>query len=99
METLLEVILTPDEWTPESGLVTAAQKIQRSAIAKKFSKEIDVSYLSSLSLLKTHFIRKGGVQTAGLGDFSCLLLGGLVSLLTCVLLSCRSACIRTTLHY
>ncbi|KAJ7018035.1 hypothetical protein C8F04DRAFT_1330287, partial [Mycena alexandri] len=30
-ETLTAVVLTPDEWTPESGLVTAAQKIQRSA--------------------------------------------------------------------
>ncbi|KAF7343931.1 Long-chain-fatty-acid-CoA ligase [Mycena venus] len=44
METLSAVILTPDEWTPESGLVTAAQKIQRSAIAKKFDKEIKEAY-------------------------------------------------------
>ncbi|KIY52242.1 long-chain-fatty-acid-CoA-ligase [Fistulina hepatica ATCC 64428] len=40
MELLQAVILTPDEWTPESGLVTAAQKIQRSKIAKAFEKEI-----------------------------------------------------------
>ncbi|KAJ7040514.1 hypothetical protein C8F04DRAFT_1310939 [Mycena alexandri] len=39
-ETLTAVVLTPDEWTPESGLVTAAQKIQRSAVAKKFDREI-----------------------------------------------------------
>ncbi|KAK6977182.1 long-chain-fatty-acid-CoA ligase [Favolaschia claudopus] len=44
MEMLSGVILTPDEWTPESGLVTAAQKIQRSAIAKKFDKEIKEAY-------------------------------------------------------
>ncbi|TFK33312.1 hypothetical protein BDQ12DRAFT_700793 [Crucibulum laeve] len=33
---LQAVVLTLDEWTPESGLVTAAQKIQRSKIAKGF---------------------------------------------------------------
>ncbi|KAJ6529032.1 long-chain-fatty-acid-CoA-ligase [Mycena vulgaris] len=44
METLSAVILTPDEWTPESGLVTAAQKIQRTVIAKKFNKEIKEAY-------------------------------------------------------
>lgn len=42
MELLEAVVLTPDEWTPESGLVTAAQKINRSKIAKVFSKEIEV---------------------------------------------------------
>jgi long-chain acyl-CoA synthetase len=42
MELLQGVILTPDEWTPESGLVTAAQKIQRSKVAKKFEVEIKV---------------------------------------------------------
>ncbi|KAJ7697743.1 long-chain-fatty-acid-CoA-ligase [Mycena olivaceomarginata] len=44
METLSAVVLTPEEWTPESGLVTAAQKIQRSAIAKKFDREIKEAY-------------------------------------------------------
>jgi long-chain acyl-CoA synthetase len=42
MELLQAVVLTPDEWTPESGLVTAAQKIQRNKIAKKFEAEIKV---------------------------------------------------------
>lgn len=42
MELLQAVILTEEEWTPESGLVTAAQKIQRSAISKKFHDEIAV---------------------------------------------------------
>lgn len=42
MESLQAVILTPDEWTPESGLVTAAQKIQRKKIAEAFDKEIKV---------------------------------------------------------
>ncbi|KAJ8469511.1 hypothetical protein ONZ45_g16866 [Pleurotus djamor] len=44
METLQAVVLTAEEWTPESGLVTAAQKIQRSKIAKKFEKEIKEIY-------------------------------------------------------
>lgn len=44
MELLQGVILTPDEWTPESGLVTAAQKIQRKKIADKFADEVKVRY-------------------------------------------------------
>lgn len=45
-ELLQAVVLTPDEWTPESGLVTAAQKIQRARIAKAFKDEISVSGFS-----------------------------------------------------
>lgn len=41
-ELLQSVVLTPEEWTPESGLVTAAQKIQRSKIAATFREEIKV---------------------------------------------------------
>ncbi|KAG2039421.1 long-chain-fatty-acid-CoA-ligase [Suillus americanus] len=44
MEILEAVILTSEEWTPESGLVTAAQKVQRSKVAKKFEKEIKAAY-------------------------------------------------------
>ncbi|KAG2105453.1 uncharacterized protein F5147DRAFT_240678 [Suillus discolor] len=44
MEILEAVILTAEEWTPESGLVTAAQKVQRSKVAKKFEKEIKAAY-------------------------------------------------------
>jgi len=44
MEMLEAVILTPDEWTPESGLVTAAQKVQRSRVAKYFEDEIKTIY-------------------------------------------------------
>lgn len=43
-EILQAVVLTPDEWTPESGLVTAAQKIQRAKIAKLFEAEIKVTF-------------------------------------------------------
>ncbi|KAF8154265.1 long-chain-fatty-acid-CoA-ligase [Crassisporium funariophilum] len=44
MELLQAVVLTPDEWTPESGLLTAAQKIQRAKIAKVFRDEINAVY-------------------------------------------------------
>ena len=42
LELLQAVILTPDEWTPESGLVTAAHKIQRKKVAEVFAEEIKV---------------------------------------------------------
>lgn len=42
MELLQAVVLTPEEWTPESGLVTAAQKVQRKKVAEAFAKEIKV---------------------------------------------------------
>jgi len=54
MEMLQAVVLTPAEWTPESGLVTAAQKIQRTAIAKAFRDEINVSINISSRLLDIH---------------------------------------------
>lgn len=44
MELLEAVVLTAEEWTPENGLVTAAQKIQRSKIAKTFEGEIKAVY-------------------------------------------------------
>ncbi|KAF5329534.1 hypothetical protein D9619_009047 [Psilocybe cf. subviscida] len=44
MELLEAVVLAADEWTPESGLVTAAQKIQRAKIAKTFKPQIDAVY-------------------------------------------------------
>ncbi|KAG6867545.1 hypothetical protein C0993_001413 [Termitomyces sp. T159_Od127] len=43
-ELLQAVVLTPEEWTPESGLVTAAQKIQRARIARAFEGEIKEIY-------------------------------------------------------
>jgi long-chain acyl-CoA synthetase len=43
IEVLQAVVLTPDEWTPQSGLVTAAQKLQRRKIEEKFQSEIKVS--------------------------------------------------------
>ncbi|KAF7974622.1 hypothetical protein HWV62_11600 [Athelia sp. TMB] len=49
METLQAVVLTPEEWTAESGLVTAAQKIQRKKISDVFATEIKASTNGSLS--------------------------------------------------
>lgn len=48
MEMLEAVILTSEEWTPENGLVTAAQKVQRTKIAKHFEEEIKVSLCMSM---------------------------------------------------
>lgn len=45
MELLQAVVLVADEWTPESGLVTAAQKLQRKPIEKKFADDIKVRSL------------------------------------------------------
>jgi long-chain acyl-CoA synthetase len=46
IEMLQGVVLTADEWTPESGLVTAAQKIQRKKIAQRYDAEIKVRSFS-----------------------------------------------------
>ncbi|TFK34211.1 hypothetical protein BDQ12DRAFT_690090 [Crucibulum laeve] len=46
MELLQSVVLISDEWTPESGLVTAGQRIQRSKIAKAFKAKINGVYRS-----------------------------------------------------
>jgi len=45
-EMLQAVVLTADEWTPESGLVTAAQKLQRKKIAQKYDAGISVRFFS-----------------------------------------------------
>jgi len=44
MELLEAVILTAEEWTPESGLVTAAQKVNRKKVADHFKDEISEIY-------------------------------------------------------
>ncbi|KAH9001814.1 hypothetical protein EDB86DRAFT_3100984 [Lactarius hatsudake] len=41
---LQAVVLTADEWTPESGLVTAAQKVQRRKVAERFDAEIKEAF-------------------------------------------------------
>jgi long-chain acyl-CoA synthetase len=46
VELLFDVILTAEEWTAENGLLTAAQKLQRSKIANAFKDQIDVSFFN-----------------------------------------------------
>lgn len=42
LELLQAVVVTDEEWTPENGLVTAAQKLQRKKVAEHYEKEIKV---------------------------------------------------------
>ena len=42
IEILMGVVLAPEEWTPQTGLVTPAQKLQRKKIEERFSAEINV---------------------------------------------------------
>ena len=42
----------PEEWTPENGLVTAVQKIQRRAISAKYKEEIEVRDSARVVLLR-----------------------------------------------
>ncbi|EEP77300.1 conserved hypothetical protein [Uncinocarpus reesii 1704] len=38
------VVLSDEEWTPQNGFTTAAQKLQRKKIINKFQKEVDAAY-------------------------------------------------------
>ncbi|OAT11529.1 long-chain acyl-CoA synthetase [Blastomyces gilchristii SLH14081] len=38
------VVLSDEEWTPQNGYITAAQKLQRKKISNHFQKEIDRAY-------------------------------------------------------
>ncbi|KAI6382463.1 hypothetical protein MCOR25_000755 [Pyricularia grisea] len=38
------VVLSDEEWTPQNGLVTAAQKLNRKGILQKYKKEVDQAY-------------------------------------------------------
>lgn len=44
-ETPKGIILEPELWTPESGLVTPTMKLKRKSIALKYQAAIKVSYL------------------------------------------------------
>ena len=48
IEIVQGVVLSPEEWTPESGLVTAAQKVQRKAVEKKYLEEIKVRIIATI---------------------------------------------------
>jgi long-chain acyl-CoA synthetase len=44
-ELLHGIVMTPEEWTPENGLVSAAMKVKRATVAKAYAKEIKVCAL------------------------------------------------------
>ncbi|WVR06835.1 hypothetical protein IAU60_003871 [Kwoniella sp. DSM 27419] len=44
LELLEAIVLTADEWTPESGFLTAAQKLQRKIIQEHYADEIKAVY-------------------------------------------------------
>jgi long-chain acyl-CoA synthetase len=43
-EILEGVVLAEEEWTPQNGFTTAAQKIDRKKILAKYQKEVDKAY-------------------------------------------------------
>jgi len=44
IERISEVILFPEEWSPDNGFLTAAMKINRTEITKKHKDEIDETF-------------------------------------------------------
>lgn len=47
IEMIEGVVLSEEEWTPQNGLVTSAQKLNRKGLVEKYKKEIDQAYGSS----------------------------------------------------
>ncbi|KAL7627600.1 long-chain fatty acid-CoA ligase [Parahypoxylon ruwenzoriense] len=47
IEIIEGVALSDEEWTPQNGLVTAAQKLNRKGILSKYEKEVKEAYASS----------------------------------------------------
>ncbi|QPG94377.1 hypothetical protein C2857_005811 [Epichloe festucae Fl1] len=47
MEIITGVVITDEEWTPPSGLVTATQKLNRKVIRDRYKKEIDACLKST----------------------------------------------------
>jgi long-chain acyl-CoA synthetase len=43
-ETLRDIIMTTEEWSPDNGMLTAAMKLARPYITKTYVKEIEVRY-------------------------------------------------------
>jgi len=44
IEIIAGVVLADEEWTPQNGLVTSAQKLSRKKILEKYTKEVDEAY-------------------------------------------------------
>lgn len=47
IELLQNIVLLDEEWTPQNGFVTSAQKLQRKKILESCKKEVDEAYKSS----------------------------------------------------
>ena len=78
LEFLEAVVLTDDEWTPESELVTAAQKLQRKKIHERYKSEIRVSVVSlfpfRVHVLTASFrVFRKYIPTPRLSEHFCLL--------------------------
>ena len=43
-ETVEGVVMADEEWTPQNGLTTAAQKLNRKGILQQYQKEVDQAY-------------------------------------------------------
>ena len=44
IEIIEGVVLADEEWTPQNGLVTSAQKLNRRGILDKYTKEVKQAY-------------------------------------------------------
>ena len=44
IEIIEGVVLADEEWTPQNGLVTSAQKLNRKGLTEKYKKDIDHAY-------------------------------------------------------
>jgi long-chain acyl-CoA synthetase len=49
IEIIEGVVLADEEWTPQNGLVTSAQKLNRRQIVEKYKKDIDHAYAKARS--------------------------------------------------
>jgi long-chain acyl-CoA synthetase len=44
VELVENLVITEDQWTPQNGLVTSAQKLDRRAVVTRFKTEIEEAY-------------------------------------------------------
>lgn len=47
MEIIVAVILSDEEWTPDNGLVTATNKLNRKGIFERYKRDIEEGYKRS----------------------------------------------------
>ena len=69
IEMLQAVVLTEIEWTPESGLVTAAHKLQRKKIAQKYDAEILVRFFFRSRLCRACRVASSFARARAYGDW------------------------------